>query len=72
MLKPVMTDHVRQRMQQRGISEDQIYTALSHEIRRTPGQPGTIWIHGLVGEGEILKVCISVDNAKIVTAAWPD
>jgi hypothetical protein len=59
-------------MQQRGISEDQIYTALAHEARRAPGQPGTIWIHGIVDQGRMLKVCVSVDNKAIITAAWPD
>ena len=72
MPKPEMTGHVRKRMQERGISEEEIYAALAHEIRRTPGQPGTIWIHGMVDGGVILKVCVSVDNARIVTAAWPD
>jgi hypothetical protein len=59
-------------MQQRGISEEEIYAALAHEVRRTPGQPGTIWVHGMVDGGVILKVCVSVDNARVVTAAWPD
>jgi len=35
-------------MAERGIAEEQIYTALAREQRRTPGEPGTIWIHGLV------------------------
>jgi hypothetical protein len=72
MPKPVLTEHVRQRMELRDISEKQIYAALAHEVRRSPGQPGTIWVHGLVDGGVILKVCVSVDNAVIVTAAWPD
>jgi hypothetical protein len=59
-------------MMQRGISEDQIYTALAREIRRTPGQSGTIWVHGMVDGGETLKVCLRLDNAVIITAAWPD
>lgn len=72
MPEPVLTIHVQQRMEQRGISKEQIYTALAHEVRRTPGQPGSIWIYGLVNLGETLKVCISADNARIITAAWPD
>jgi hypothetical protein len=59
-------------MQQRGISEEQIHAALAHETRRTPGEPGTMWIHGLVTSGRILKVRVSVDNEAIITAAWPD
>lgn len=72
MPRPVLTGHARERMRQRGISEEQAYTALSREVRRTPGQPGTVWIHGLVDGGETLKVCVSVDNMTIITAAWPD
>jgi hypothetical protein len=71
MPRPVLTKHVRERMEERDIAEEQIYAALAHEIRRTPGQPGTVWIHGLVAGGETLKVCVSVDLGKIVTAAWP-
>ena len=72
MPRPVLTEHVKKRMEQRGITEEDIYTALAHEMFRTPGQPGTIWIHGKVHGGETLKVCLRVDNARIVTAAWPD
>jgi hypothetical protein len=59
-------------MAERGISEEQIYAALSHEQRRAPGQPGTIWIHGLVSGGRILKVCVGDDESRVITAAWPD
>lgn len=72
MPRPVITWHARQRMQQRDISEGQVFAALAHETRRTPGEPGTIWIHGIVDQGRILKVCLSVDNEAVITAAWPD
>jgi hypothetical protein len=72
MPKPVLTIHVQERMERRGISKEQIYAALAHEVRRTPGQPGSVWVHGLVEGGRTLKVCLSVDNSRIVTAAWPD
>lgn len=74
MPKPVLTDHVKFRMEQRGITERDIYTALAREIRHSPGQPGTVWVHGRVDGGETLKVCIRVNGAKmvVVTAAWPD
>jgi hypothetical protein len=71
MPRPDLTKHVREQMEARDITEEQIYTALAHETRRTPGQPGTVWIHGLVDGGEILKVCVSVDQSTVVTAAWP-
>jgi hypothetical protein len=34
-------------MDEREITEEQVYYALAHEVRRTPGLPGTVWIHGL-------------------------
>jgi len=65
-------------MAKRGITAEQIYTALAREQRRTPGEPGTIWIHGLVPGDETshgartLKVCVTTDRKQIITAAWPD
>jgi hypothetical protein len=72
MPRPDLTRHVRERMEARDISDAQIFEALAHEIRRTPGQPGTVWIHGTVAGGETLKVRISVDKTVVITAAWPD
>jgi hypothetical protein len=72
MPEPVLTDHVRKRMAKRGITEEQIRTALRREQRRTPGEPGTIWIHGLVEGGDTLKVCLPTDMSIVITAAWPD
>jgi hypothetical protein len=59
-------------MARRNITEQQVYAALAREQRRSPGQPGTIWIHGLVDGGRILKVCVTVDMAVVTTVAWPD
>jgi hypothetical protein len=65
-------------MAERGITEEQIYTALAREQRRAPGEPGTIWIHGLVQgddshrQSRILKVCVTADRTIIITAAWRD
>jgi hypothetical protein len=58
-------------MVRRHITEEQIYTALRREQRRTPGDPGTIWIHGLVDGGAILKVCVTIDMSIVITVAWP-
>ena len=62
--------HASERMAQRGISEEQVYAALAHEQRRSPGQGGTVWIHGLTDQGP-LNVCVSADQTKVITAAWP-
>jgi hypothetical protein len=59
-------------MAKRGITEAQVYQALSREQRRTPGDPGTIWIHGLVDGGDILKVCVTTDMLTVITVAWRD
>jgi hypothetical protein len=78
MPKPELTDHVRERMAERGITEKQVYAALARELRRTPGQPGSVWIHGLVPGDEThrgartLKVCLNTEQNRVTTAAWPD
>ena len=72
MPRPVITGHAWQRMAKRGITEEQVYTALRREQRRTPGEAGTIWIHGLVDGGDILKVCVTIDMSIITTVAWRD
>ncbi len=64
-------------MAERGITAEQIYAALAREQWRTPGQPGSIWIHGLVpGDAthrvaRILKVCVNTERNRVTTAAWP-
>ena len=72
MPDPLLTRHALERMAERGITEDQVHAALTHELYRTPGQAGTIWVHGLAGRGETLKVCVTVDMSTVITAAWPD
>ena len=72
MPEPILSKHTRDRMAERGITEEQIRSALHREQRREPGQPGTLWIHGLVDGGDILKVCVPTDMSIVITAAWPD
>jgi hypothetical protein len=71
MPRPELTTHARDQMAARDVTERQVNTALRREQRRTPGDPGTIWIHGLVDGGETLKVCVTVDGLTITTVAWP-
>jgi hypothetical protein len=60
-------------MAERQITREDIESALSHETRRTPGQPGTIWVWGTSLTGRILKVCLSAyDEKRVITVAWPD
>lgn len=70
--RPRLTGHARTQMRRREVTEQQVYTALAREQRRLPGDPGTIWIHGLVDGGEILKVCVTTDMTTITTVAWPN
>ena len=64
-------------MTRRDITEEQVYAALNREQRRTPGEPGTIWIHWLVPgddnhrEARTLKVCVTTEWKVITTVAWP-
>jgi hypothetical protein len=71
MPKPILTQHVLERLIERDITEEQVDTALAREQYRTPGQAGTIWIHGLVDGGRTLKICVSTDMSRVITAAWP-
>ncbi|WP_433351718.1 DUF4258 domain-containing protein [Microtetraspora malaysiensis] len=73
MPKPVLTQHVRDRMAQRGISEEEIWTALA----RRRGNPmststGCIWVFGYLPGNRILKVLLTADETTIVTAARPE
>lgn len=73
MTAPDLTVHVRRRMAQRGISEEDIRSALG----RTVGHPaatstGNIWVYGHSSTGRILKVLLTPDKLTVVTAAWPD
>lgn len=72
MPRPVLTLHVKQRMELRNISEEQIFAALARERRRVPGSGGKICIYGYVPGGRILKVVLTHDATEIITAAWPD
>ena len=60
-------------MERRGVTEDDVQLALRHEHRRTPGEPGTIWVHGYAVGGRIAKVCVAADDETyVITVAWPD
>ncbi|MFG3441579.1 DUF4258 domain-containing protein [Nonomuraea sp. NPDC047897] len=72
MPQPLLTQHVKERMELRGITEDQIFKALAREIRRRPGSSGKICVFGIVPGGRILKVVLTHDSTQIITAAWPD
>jgi hypothetical protein len=60
-------------MARRGITDADVEQALRQRFGNpSPGEPGTIWIHGHAG-GRILKVCVPMDDQEfVITAAWRD
>lgn len=65
------TRHARERMKDRRVTETDVNAALSREIRRTAGEPGTIWIWGYAGS-RVLKVCRQATEDLVRTVAWGD
>ena len=65
--------HVRERMEDREVTEQDVEQALSRRIGTPePGEPGSIWIRGYAAGGRILKVCVrSDDTGFVITVAWP-
>lgn len=61
-------------MDHRQITTDDVEWALKRRVGDpSPGEPGTVWIHGLACGGRELKVCVPVDDLEtIITVAWPD
>ncbi|WP_067471556.1 DUF4258 domain-containing protein [Actinomadura hibisca] len=73
MGEAILTGHALQRLEQRGITEEDVRQAL----RRRSGDPrathtGCTWVFGYATGGRILKVLLAHDNETVVTAAWPD
>ena len=67
-----LTGHALDRLRQRGISRDDIESALNRESRRTPGEPGSVWIWGYDTTGGMLKVCVATDDEnRVITAVRP-
>jgi Domain of unknown function (DUF4258) len=66
------SDHAERQMARRGITEDDVSQALRQRVNTTPGDSGTVWIHGYTPGGRILKVCVDLhDREFVITAAWP-
>ncbi|MFI7332302.1 DUF4258 domain-containing protein [Micromonospora aurantiaca (nom. illeg.)] len=68
-----ITIHGEERLRQRGITREDVESALNRPHRVKPGQLGSKWVYGYDTEGRILKVCISTnDENTVITAARPD
>jgi hypothetical protein len=65
------SDHAERRMAQRGVTKDDVDQALRQNVVTTPGEPGTVWIHGFTSGGRVLKVCVDLyDKEFVITVAW--
>lgn len=67
------TGHAEVRLRERGISREDVESALKRPVSRTmPGQQGSIWVFGYDTNGDILKVCVAVeDHTRVITAVRP-
>jgi hypothetical protein len=60
--------HARLQMLKRKITEEDV--ELSRTTGDRPGQPGTLWLHGMATGGRILSVGVTLaDRRFVVTAA---
>jgi hypothetical protein len=63
--------HAHERMEERGITEEDVRCALARQTGDRPGQPGTMWIQGFAVGGRILSVCVTLPGKRhVTTAAW--
>lgn len=68
-----ITDHARRRMQQRGITEEQVEAVMRRPLGTPePGsRPDTLVLRGhAVGVGELKVVVDASDNERVVSAFW--
>lgn len=73
MPAPRFTEHARDQMEARQITETDVQSALN----RPSGPPrvgsnGKIVVLGFAGRRRILKVVLTPDREEIITVAWPD
>ena len=74
MNEPHLPDYARTRMQERGVTEDDVMWALRRTIGAPgPGQPGSVWIEGYASGNRVLRVCVQIDDHNhVITVAWKD
>lgn len=66
------SDHAERQMAKRAVTKDDVSQALRQQVNTTPGEPGTVWIHGHTSGGRILRVCVDIhDKEFVITVAWP-
>lgn len=69
--EPELTHHAKMRFKRRGITEEDIRSALRRRIPppRT-ADPGKVKVLGYASGGRILQVVLPIDESVIVTAYW--
>jgi hypothetical protein len=64
------SNHARDQMRRRGITDENVEQALRRPVGNRPGEPGTIWLKGITG-GRVLEFCVTLaDKNYVVTVAW--
>lgn len=68
-----LTRHAEERLRQRGISREDVESALKRPNGRTiVGEMGSVWVYGYDTSGRILKVCVATDDrSRVITAVHP-
>jgi hypothetical protein len=65
-------EHAQERMEERGVTEEDVELALRRQVDVRPGEPGTIWIDGSGTGDRIIPVCVPIaDQEFIITVGWP-
>ena len=67
-----LTHHAKSRMVQRGITHDDVESAINHPVGPADaGAPGSIWLEGITPGGRRLRMCVDAnDQSIIITVAW--
>ena len=66
------SDHAERQMAKRAVTKEDVSQALRQQVNTSPGDPGSVWIHGYTSGGRILKVCVDIhDKEFVITVAWP-
>lgn len=70
---PQFSQHARDQMRKRNITEEDVRLALSRRSG-TPqiGTNGALKVFGYARQGRILKLVLTPDQETIITLAWPD
>ena len=68
------SDHARERMEQRGVFDEDVERALARPLGAPlSGKGGTMWIRGHAPGGRILKVLVrAAEPDYVVTVAWEE